>query len=124
MSRIQIIRDEAGNPAYAVLPWKEYRALVPDAADAARSNEELYDAAMATGGEYFPLEVVDRLMASDNPVKVFRQYRGMTQKQLAEVAGIDAVYLSQIETGKRRGSTQTLGKLARALGLDIDDLVV
>jgi DNA-binding XRE family transcriptional regulator len=124
MSRIQIIRDEAGNPAYAVLPWNVYRALAPDAADSALSDEELYDAAIAAAEEHFPIVVADRLMAGEHPVKVFREYRGLTQKQLAKAAGLDAVYLSQIETGKRRGSTETLRKLARALDLDLDDLVV
>ena len=43
----QIIRGPDGNPAFAVLPWDEYRALVPDAADAALSDEELFDRADA-----------------------------------------------------------------------------
>ncbi len=47
----------------------------------------------------------------------------MTQRDLAKAAGINAVYLSQIETGKRSGSTRTLAAIARALGVDIDDLV-
>jgi mRNA interferase RelE/StbE len=96
----------------------------PDAAAPALSDEELYDAAKAAGREHFPIEVVDRLMAGENPLKVFREYRGLTQKELAKAAGLGAVYLSQIETGKRRGSTETLRKLARALDLDLDDLVV
>ena len=65
------------------------------------SDEALYDEARAEGGEFFPAEVVDRLLAGENPIRVYRNYRRMTQKQLAEAAGINPVYLSQIETGKR-----------------------
>ena len=38
-------------------------------------------------------------------------------KQLAQAAGISAVALSQIETGRRRGSPETRAALARALDL-------
>ncbi len=54
---------------------------------------------------------------------IYRKHRGMTQRDLAKAAGINAVYLSQIETGKRTGSTRTLAAIARALRVDIDDLV-
>ena len=47
----------------------------------------------------------------------------MTQTQLAAAAGINAIYLSQIETGKRTGSTKTLATLAQALNITVDDLL-
>ena len=119
----QIILDEAGKPAYAVIPWREYERLMPQAAEAALSDEALYDEAKAEGGEFFPAEVVDRLLAGENPIRVYRTYRRMTQKQLAEAAGINPVYLSQIETGKRAGSLKTLAAIAAALGLEPGDLV-
>ena len=89
----------------------------------ALSDEALYDDAKAEGGEYFPAEVVDRLLAGDNPIRVYRTYRGITQKQLAEGAGINPVYLSQIETGKRAGSLRTLSAIAKALGVEAGDLI-
>ncbi len=39
----------------------------------------------------------------------------MTQKQLAEAAGINAIYFSQIERGRRTGSARTLVAIAEAL---------
>lgn len=87
------------------------------------SDEALYDEAKAEGGEFFPAEVVDRLLAGENPIRVYRTYRRMTQKQLAEAAGINPVYLSQIETGKRAGSLKTLAAVAAALGVEPGDLV-
>ncbi len=47
----------------------------------------------------------------------------MIQKQLAEAAGINAVYRSQIETGKRTDSARTSAAFARVLGIDVDDLL-
>ncbi len=119
----QIIVDEAGKPAYAVIPWREYERLMPDAAEAVLTDEALYDRARAEGGELFPAEIVDRLLAGENPIRVYRGYRGLTQKQLAETAGINPVYLSQIETGKRAGSLRTLAAIAEALGVEAGDLV-
>ncbi len=44
-------------------------------------------------------------------------------KQLAQAAGINPVYLSQIETGRRAGSLRTLAAIAEALGVEAGDLV-
>ena len=87
------------------------------------SPEELYDLAKNEGGESFPIEVVDRILAGEGPVAVYRSYRGITQQELASLAGINPVYLSQIETGKRSGSTKTLAALAKALDVTVDDLI-
>ena len=87
------------------------------------SDEELYDLARAEGEETFPIDVADRLLDGENPVKVYRDYRGITQKALAQAAGINPVYLSQIETGRRTGSTRTLAALAAALSMGIDALI-
>ena len=75
------------------------------------------------GGESFPAQVADRLLAGENPICVYRNHRGMTQGELAAAAGIHPVYLSQIETGKRSGSTKTLAAIAEALGVTVDDLI-
>jgi len=42
---------------------------------------------------------------------------------LSEAAGISKPYLSQIETGKRTGTTEVLSAIANALELTIDDIV-
>lgn len=87
------------------------------------SDERLYDAAKSEGGESFPIEVADRLLAGDNPIGVYRSYRNMTQQELAAEAGINTAYLSQIETGRRTGSTKTVAAIARALDVAVDDLI-
>ena len=79
--------------------------------------------AKAEGGEMIPHEVVKRLVAGVSPVRVYREYRGLTQRVLAERAKLATSYLSQIETGQRTGSAKLLRRIADALDLTIDDLI-
>ena len=122
MTEPQIIRDNRGKPAFAVIPWQEYQHLKAENAVNPPTDEELYDEAKSSSDEAFPIEVADRLLAGENPIKVYRSLRGMTQNQLAAAVNINAVYLSQIETGKRTGSIKTLAAIATALNVAIDDL--
>ena len=102
--------------------------LDPAALDEARElDEDLADCialeeARRRDEETVPHELVKRLMAGEHPMKVYREHRGLTQAALAERTGLSAMYLSQIETGRRGGSTKTLRKIARALNVDLDDL--
>lgn len=73
--------------------------------------------------EIIPAEVVFALLDGGNPLKVWREYRKMTQQQLTEKAGISVPYLSQIETGKRNASTNVLVAIASVLQVDVDDLI-
>ena len=73
--------------------------------------------------ELLPSAMIDRVLAGESLVRVWRDHRGLTSKALAEKAGIARAYLSQIEAGKREGTIDTLRKLATALGVAIDDLV-
>jgi DNA-binding XRE family transcriptional regulator len=74
--------------------------------------------------ELLPAEMVDAILNSNNPIRVWREHRGLTAAALAKMAGIAAAYLSQIETGKRDGTIETYRKLADALRVSLDDLVV
>lgn len=117
----QVIKED-GKPAFAVIPWAEWLRLSRLAGLAAKSDEDLFRegmASLAAGEETYPIELVDRLLADENAVKVFREHRGLTQAALAAKAGIGAPYLAQIEQGVRRGSLKTLRRLANALTIDI-----
>lgn len=82
-------------------------------------------AALARGDEELvPGELVDALLNDENPIKVWRTYRGMTRRQLAEQACISVPYLAQLETNKRNGSLEILAAIARALNVTIEDLAV
>lgn len=48
-----------------------------------------------------------------------RRERHLTQKQLAELTGIDQAEISRIERAQANPTMATLGALARALGVDV-----
>ena len=70
-----------------------------------------------------PAEYVYRMLDGENRVTVWREFRGLSGKELAKAAGIAPSYLSNIETGKRDGTIGTMKKIAEALKVTIDDLV-
>ena len=55
-------------------------------------------------------------------VKFRRDHLGVTQEQLAGVAGIHRTYLSDVERGARNPSLVILEKLALALSISLSDL--
>lgn len=74
-------------------------------------------------GKEFPDDVISRLASGVSPVKVFRKYRGMTQKQIAARAGCTTTYISQMEQRNRSGSIKMLKRLAKILDVDVRELV-
>jgi transcriptional regulator with XRE-family HTH domain len=63
-------------------------------------------------------------VAGEHPVRAWREYRGLTLAALAKESGIVPSYVSEIEHGKKRGSVRALAALAKALRVDIEDLLV
>lgn len=123
MAKARIVFEDGGKAAFAVIPWREYERLAGRNAEAGLSDEELAALAESENEESFPIETADRLLAGENPVRVFRDLRGMTQKRLAEAAGIGPARLSRIERGRSAAPAPTLAALARALEVDADDLI-
>ena len=58
-----------------------------------------------------------------NRIREYRKKRGMTLLQLAGKVEISGAYLSDIERGNRRGSSATIGRIAKALGVNPEDLL-
>lgn len=73
--------------------------------------------------EAVPAEIVKRLLDGENPVRVYREWRGITGTALAQAAGIKQPYLSAIETGAKPGSATALKRIAAVLKVDLEDLV-
>lgn len=103
------------------IPQSEYDRLVADSEMLA--DLAAYDAAKAEGGEGMPIDVFQRIINGENPVKVIREWRGLTQAKLARRAGLHRVQLHDVETGKSRGSVDTLKAIAVALDVGMDDVV-
>lgn len=96
-----------GKP-YVLLPMAEYRRLTGQGADM---------------GD-LPAELADRIAAgAENPVRLVRQHRSLTQLQLAEKAGLSRPYLAEIERGKKPGSVAALQALAAALSVPVGVLM-
>jgi DNA-binding XRE family transcriptional regulator len=93
------------------------------AAEEDLEDVRLYDEAKAKPSEFIPLELTERMLNGENPIRVYREYRGFTQDQLGAQAGISKPFLSQIENGIRTPSLETLKRLAEVLRVDMDDLV-
>lgn len=120
---VQVIEKD-GKPEWAVIQYADYQRLV-EAAEMLQDVRDYDEAkkAIENGEELVPSEVVYAILDGENPIKVWREYRGLTQRQLAEAVGISTPYLSQLETGKRKGATEVLSATAEALGLSLDDIV-
>lgn len=122
--KVQFVTSQSGE-RMAMLPADEFERLL----DAAEANSDVaaYDEAkrriVAGEDELLPAAVANRLLDGENPVRVFRQHRGLSATDLARHAGVAKAYLSQIESGARQGSVSTLQALAQVLGVSIDDLV-
>lgn len=83
-----------------------------------QGNHKDYERALHSHEEAFSIEVFDRIFKGENAIKVFREYRGLTQQELGAKAGISTPYLSQLEHDKRTPSMGTLKALAAALTVD------
>ncbi|MBU0800192.1 MAG: helix-turn-helix transcriptional regulator [Alphaproteobacteria bacterium] len=78
--------------------------------------------AMNSGGNVaesdLPSEILDSLHAgAENPIKLVRKFRGLTQEDLAAASGLSRPYLAEIETGRKDGSINALKALAAALNV-------
>ena len=120
---VQVIEKD-GKPEWAVIPYQEYERLVEEAEmlQDIRAYDEARKA-IKEGEELVPSQVTYAILDGENPVRVWREHRRLTQQQLAEAAGISVPYLSQIESGKRKGTVEILSAIAKALGLSLDDVV-
>jgi DNA-binding XRE family transcriptional regulator len=127
-SSVQFIHTPGGDDL-AVLPRSDYDRLVALAAEAqedAGASRIVRNSirALKEGREVMlPKAVVDRLANGDNPVRVIRGWRDMIQGELAVAVGISQNYLSEIETGRRKGPAELQKKFARALGVPVDLLI-
>ncbi len=89
-----------GKP-FVLVPMHEYRRM-------ANGNN--------TENPALPDDVLDRVSAgTEHPVKILRQFRGMTQSNLAKAANLSRPYLTEIETRRKQGSIHALKALATAL---------
>ncbi len=85
--------------------------------------DDIVAAHAARTGITLPHTFAMRIIGGEHPVRVWRDYRGMTAAKLSEAAEISKTYLSEIETGKKPGSVDAYKSIARVLGVPIDALL-
>lgn len=116
----QFIRAPGGEEL-VVLTREDYDTLIARAAEAEEDDADaaLFDERMAdlkAGREdVLPPEVSAGLMKGDTLVKSLRKWRGITQGRLCNLTGLAQGYVSDIERGAKRGSSEALASIAAAL---------
>ncbi|MBT9368723.1 helix-turn-helix transcriptional regulator [Rhizobium sp. CSW-27] len=102
---------------YVLIPEDDYEDLLDTIV------AERVMARVRAGEETWPAELVYALWETDSRIRTFRTYRKMSVSELA-AAGISQPYLSEIESGKKTGSVDVLKRIAAALKVDLDDIVL
>lgn len=57
-------------------------------------------------------------------IKKLREEGNLTQRKFALMIGMDKSYLSGVETGKRNATIDTIDRIAKGLGVEVEDLFV
>ena len=109
---------ERNSQKFVLVPIEQYNQLLADLE--MLKDIRNFRSAKAVNEETFPAKVINRLILNEeNPIKVYREYRGLTRKQLADKIGIQRAYLAEIETGRKSGSVKTLKAIGEALNVDL-----
>jgi DNA-binding XRE family transcriptional regulator len=108
LTKPQIITDESGHPAFAVIPYAEYLRLV---------EADEYDDNLTV-----PHAVVSANIDGDSPIKAWREYLGLTQQELASRMGISQPSLAKLERPDANPRKSTLKKVADALGIELGQM--
>ncbi len=116
MGEIRKMTIEGKN--YVLVSEDDYEDMI----DTLEANAVM--ARIRAGEETWPADLVRELMETKSRIRTYRKYRGMTGTDLASAAGISQPHLSDIENGKKAGSVDVLKRIATALRVDLDDLVV
>ena len=110
---------------FAILPMEQLKKLIDDAEMLA--DVAAYDAAKAhlqrENEELIPLEIDERRLAGESTLKIWREYRGLTQEDLSKASQVSRSMIAAIEAKHKRGGISKLKKLAAALKIDLDELV-
>jgi ribosome-binding protein aMBF1 (putative translation factor) len=107
--------------------WKALIAFLEDIEDRAAIDAVLAHEAKVgkevARRDYLTGDEMKRILDDESPVKVWREKRGLTQRELAEQASVSPSYLAEIETGKKPGSAAALRKLSRVLVIPMENLL-
>ncbi|MGI9128253.1 MAG: helix-turn-helix domain-containing protein [Roseomonas sp.] len=99
--------------------WKRRELALENAIDGraikAQLQREKLLGVQAARADYLSGALVDRLLAGENAIRIWREHRGMTLTALAKKVGISRSYLSRIENGHKPGGADIRRALGKAL---------
>lgn len=120
---IQILKTASGEEL-VVLSRRDYDALLARLGDEeAEDRMTILLAAEARGEVPLPEAVSASVLGGESVLRALRNWRGLTQMQLAEAAEIGQSFLSELETRAKAASPDTAARLAKALDAPIGWLV-
>ena len=124
MGAPQFIRTPGGEEL-VVLSRADSEALLARSDYDAEDEDDIaiYDARkaeLAAGSVVLPPEVSAAVLRGESRLKAIRSWRGETQLHLAFKTSIGQGYLSDLESGRRIGTPETIAKLAEALDVPLD----
>jgi len=93
--------------------WHEPVATDVAAYDAAKARLERGE------DEIISFGIVERRLAGESTVRIWREHRGLTQEKLAKVSKVSRPMIAAIEAGHKQGGIPTLKKLAAALNVSL-----
>ncbi|MCK3657509.1 transcriptional regulator [Pasteurellaceae bacterium Pebbles2] len=112
LTNVQILNDDHGVPAFAVLPFADFEWLKRKA-----NISQTVDVNSGVPYEVAGLALKQNLSA----IRAWREYLGLTQAEVAEKLGISQSAYSQYEKAKNvRKATRV--KIAEALGINVEQL--
>ncbi len=62
------------------------------------------------------------LVSFGKRVRELRKAKGWSQERFADICGLDRSYISLVELGKRNLTLETIGVIARHLGISVSEL--
>ncbi|MET3577070.1 DNA-binding XRE family transcriptional regulator [Mesorhizobium robiniae] len=120
MNAPQIIKTPTGEEL-VVIPKADYEALLhaaeealEDAADVAIYDERKADLKTE---KPLPADVTMDILRGSSRLKALRNWRRLTQAELAATIGVSQGFLSDLESNRRKPSAQTSAMLAKALDI-------
>ena len=126
MSGIKIVGETDDTVTVRREDWLELLAALDDAEDRAAVGERRVRERLlgkeAVRTDYLTADEAMRLLNGENPLKVWREKRGLSQRALAETAGIASSYLAEMETGRKPGSDDAYRRLGGCLRVPPEDL--
>ncbi len=127
MSDVKILSETKDTVTLSRSYWTTLISELEDAQDRAavveRRRHESTRGKEAARRDYLSAREARRLLDGESPVKIWREKRGRSQRELATAAGVSAGYLAEIETGRKPGSVAAVARLAKALHVQIEDLI-